>query len=308
MVRRGIAGAAFSATLLLNSPATLASGNELVIDVADFDVGNWPLVVPPTILQDNVTIRTVGFGPFDPEARNGIVPQFVEALLVGQLTIDGNVQFVNLDGGGSIAVTEGSALHGPESGDLLLTSMQLDGTLTGGSFNLGGTGVLDATNGLLALGSSVNTLGVAFSGDLEVDGDLILGDWANGGAEGLPPVNGANPYERIDVTGTLDLTKASLLYDEVFVSYDPLVSPNLPNVVQSSYVIATYGNRIGAFDQEHLDLIFGYTQLDGRRISGKIVYTSGENDGPGEVRVVLPEPASAGLAMLFSGIALRWRR
>ena len=262
-------------------------------------------------------MATTDLGPTDPEARYGFTPQLRDVELDGRLTIDGHVQVLQMTGRGSLRVAAGAALHGPYDGFGLDSSVVLDavdvaGTLDARLIGLGGSGTLDASGGLLALGSAVNTLGIAFSSRMTVDGNLRLGDWANGGAEARDdPLGNPDPFERVDVSGTLDLTAARLLYDPVRVYYDSAADvfdpPLPPPTLADSFVIVTYGNRVGAFPRDRLDVLLddGVDFAD-ILVPGRIVYTSGENDGPGEVLVVLPEPATATPAL--AGCLLLGRR
>ena len=279
--------------------------------LSDVTIDSW------IYLPGAVTIETTGFGPDDPEARAGAALQFQDLEFAGDLTIDGHVRIDGLSGFGTIRVAEGAALHywpglSPEL-PLTLFGMDVDGTLDAYQVDLGGTGTIDATDGLIALGSGVNTIGSATSGSMRVRGNLKLGRWANGGAESRFD----QPAERIDVTGELDLTEAELLYDFATIWYDSGADwldppdgfdpPFLPTIPES-FVLATYGNRVGRFESESFGLFFDdYTNFHDILVPGRIVYTSGENAGPGEIRVVLPEPG-VGLLVWPGVLALMRRR
>ena len=266
----------------------------------------------PVRLSGGVTIRATGFDTFTPEARYGGAPLFFDAELDGDLTIDGHASIPILFGqGGTLRVEPGSAFHGPAGVDGFPAPATFDvvevlGTIDAGLLDLNGTGTVDASAGLIARGSAVNTLGSAISSRMAVDGNLILGDWANGGAESGFGF-GAPLAERIDVTGTLDLTQANLLYDGITAEIygDEFPPADLPD----SFVLASYGTRIGTFPQTTFDLnLFDGLFGDSLTIPGTILYTSGENAGPGQVIVALPEPAAAGLLGGIGFLALTRRR
>lgn len=272
----------------------------------------------PIRLEGNVAIEALGYGPSDNETRsNDQTPVILDLELAGHATVDGNLEIRGISGMGRLQIVEGAALHGMNavsswvdvSNKAVFSEVEVDGIVTGGDFDLGGTGTMDTTGGVLALGTGANTLGIAFSRGLSVNGNLLLGEWANGGGSGsLDPFNGPSPFERIEVSATLDLTQSNLLYDSVGVDWDPWASPGLPSLVEDSYVIATYGNRLGELPQERLDLAIGKEGFGGFTIPGHIVYTSDENSGPGEILVLLPEPGSVGIATVVGGLAMRRRR
>ena len=160
-------------------------------------------------------------------------------------------------------------------------------------------------------GATLNLLGIPQAPEVDaatharLEGDVKLGAWFVGGSSiGYPDFT----TDRLDVTGTLDLTEASFTANSyLFTGGHTITADDVPDYL----TIATYGNRVGELDQHSLRTIiqnFGDQPYPIFFIGdAPIVYTSGENAGPGEIRVMIPEPTAGGLA-LAAGVSLLRRR
>jgi hypothetical protein len=110
------------------------------------------------------------------------------------------------------------------------------------------------------------SLGFGF-GDLRVEGDVRLRGSLEIELLTIAPVRS----DHLDVTGTFDM-QGSL----------SLIASPLPGL----YRIGSYGNRIGSLANFRPDV--------------SILYTSAENAGPGEIWLVVPEPAGAPLLLILA--------
>ncbi len=161
-------------------------------------------------------------------------------------------------------------------------------------FRLADGVVADLTQGVLDLGRLDNTAALNSAGRLILDGSLALGDWVIAGRQ----ANSVN--DRIDVTGALDLTQSHVL---------PQPTVRVWSANHEYLVLAKYGNRIGSLDVSNvrIELDSGYGVPYPLVGNFPIIYTSAENAGPGEIRVVLPEP-SIFVTVAISALLVRRRR
>ena len=254
------------------------------------------------------------------------------------------LDFAALSGGGHIDLASSPNTYPQAS--LFLSNPDLTGQIRagegsylgiyGGDSRIGGiqsSGIVDlagritpAGGSLDLRGATLDLLGIPFSPEIDarsgvvVDGDLKLGRWHTGGYEYY-----TEPYavDFVEVTGTLDLREASIgtaggLFESAGGWPLPLLSrpgDTDPSALPAYITIARYGNRLGQFAEETLPVIvpIDYFNVPPELLpellfegEAMIVYTSSVNAGPGEVRIVLPEPA--GGLMLVGLVALLGRR
>ena len=157
-----------------------------------------------------------------------------------------------------------------------LTGMGTIGLASGGKVTLAGGKLIPGAGDYLGLGEDG---GIGRS--LHINGDLIVGDGALCGANFLSPGSTI-----IDVNGLLDLRGAG----DQLAMYGPI---NLEPA--GSYVVMEYENRLGSFD------ILPTTN------GAHVTYTSGENSGPGQVIITIPEPTGAAFGAATLLVLLRRR-
>lgn len=217
---------------------------------------------------------------------------------LGLVTINGPL---NTTGAIRMAMTGESSLHVNTDSHLeaYVSHLQLNSLTGGGIFDLMGdvemvgSAPADLTLGTLELGSNQFLPDGPGSGTLSIDGDLKLGAWKIQGYSIYPT---GDEIDRINVTGQLDLTQATITSDSI--AYALGADPNATHVV-----IGSYGNRIGSFPETSIQ--YGYW---GDQFDATIVYTSGENAGPGEIWIVLPEPTTALTLAILIPLTLRGPR
>lgn len=121
-------------------------------------------------------------------------------------------------------------------------------------------------------------LGDQDPGTLTINGDLVFGDGARYSCI-FHVASGPGTPSFLDVNGTLDLRGVGDRFGSTFVS-----NPG-------TYLVAEYQNRLGSFD-------IG---------SSNLIYTSAENSGPGQIFMVVPEPAAA-MCFFATFVAMSARR
>lgn len=247
-----------------------------------------------------------------------------EAARIDGLVASGNVQLegafllsgANVTGGLTVPIqtyagfyTDG--FNGPSTTSSTVGFDSIDGELDFSSNALSTPGPLDLSNGQLSL----RGIPIAIEQDTVVvsryEGDLILGDWR---LDGFPAYNpGVN--ERLDVTGLLNLEQSNLVDAPLGRGLDLRIDEVITDDdVPAYFTLASYGNRVGSLPESSLgwsieswssDPDFSYEYRSG---VGQIVYTSGENAGPGEIRVLTPEPATLGFGLIAAGVLMVRRR
>ena len=273
----------------------------------------WPVSDLPLILSDGVVADFPSFfgGPgFEPAVLANVTAE-------GDVTLtpQTGLMLVNSSVIGRVAVPAGASLAAydafipPIAGPVTLDVADgFAGTLDlSGTIVVGGDATLDLSGGRLLLAGEPHSLSFDVPTQATVAGDVRLGEWIldGWGFDGFGPI-----FDRLDVTGDLDLTAATIVtrLDGIYDVDLSFSTPDLPPFI----TLASYGGRLGAFPDSSLNVLatlnagldFG-TLFDG---PAPIVYTSGENAGPGEVRLLLPEPAAAGVALLAAGVLLLRRR
>ena len=192
-----------------------------------------------------------------------------------------------------------TASIGPAAVDGLFDVHTILGVAGGGPLDLGG--------GTLRLHGIPWSLEQDTASAGRVEGDVRLGEWQVGGD---PTYARPLVIDRLEVTGELDLT-AAFITEGIGsgAGVDVLAPSDDPADVPPFLTLATYGSRVGTFANDALPVWVGFEGLDGHvnlfDADAPIVYTSGENDGPGEVRLLIPEPAAATLALAAAGLLLR---
>jgi hypothetical protein len=223
----------------------------------------------------------------------------------GDLAVSGSVRVFRLQHAGTLTVAAQSllVLRGAPAELAPRGSIVVNGGLDlVGDFRFAPGARLDLSNGVLDQGRNDNTLGVPTTGSARIDGDVRLGQWFVGGVGSF----GMSPYppnDQLLITGELDLSTASLHPD----SYGWAdISPAVP--LPPYLVLASYGSRLGSFSQTTLPVsIRDWTTGVSRFFDAPIVYTSAPGAGPGEIRLLLPEPTAASSLALAALLLLRGR-
>jgi hypothetical protein len=126
-------------------------------------------------------------------------------------------------------------------------------------------------------------------GSAIINGDLILD--AKYAWEAYPSAS-SSFADQLAVSGLLDLSGANAFQDFYAAFFGRKLVPG-------SYLVATYGNRIGEFDS--------FTAQPG----AQLVYTSLENSGAGQILLIVPEPTGLSVvAFALAGLSIRkcrWR-
>ena len=245
---------------------------------------------------------------------SGFSAQIDGLVASGRVVLDGPFLLSGADVTGELVIPEQTyagfytdGFNGPSMSPSAVQVGTIDGELDFSSSALTTPGPLDVSSGELSL----RGIPIAIEEDTVVaatfDGDLTLGQWRLAGF----PIYNPGVNERLDVGGTLDLTEANVTGGVGY--YVEAVLPD--DEVPAYFTIASYDNRLGALPQsELLFQIESWSTPSGagdnvyRSGLGQIVYTSGENAGPGEIRVLTPEPATLGLGAIAAGVLLVRRR
>ena len=216
----------------------------------------------------------------------------------GTATFHGHWQVTDFSAGGMVIAPDGALTTYSNSTPVALNTFNVAGVYDVNlTVDLPAGQLADLSAAVVNLGQGTNTLGAPVAGRAGFTGDMRLGRWV------LQAVNFGNDLygDRIDVGGTLDLRNSDV--DELaYFSFASLARPDY-------FVLATYGNRIGTLDISTLSI--GSTNLSGPSgLTGEfpIIYTSAENSGPGEIRVMLPEPSSLLTLTACALLARRCRR
>ena len=301
-------------------PVTRATPGSLPIRVTGTVRTDGPASEVPLRLADGVALDVPNSGGFDPSQVAGLFANVTGEPGTYRLTAGSGVILTASDLAGAFDVPAGAYLGayetyfldqtGPSAFDVadgFAGTLDVSGTMT-----VSGDGLLDLAGGTLDL----KGIPVAIENDTlsagTVVGDVRLGQWRVGGyPEYAPPLS----LDRLDVTGELDLTQAIITPSRPFSpTLDVYAASPDPADVPAFLTLATYGSRVGAFANDALAVSFGFeNDDDGGGIGffdglAPIVYTSGENAGSGEVRLMLPEPAAAAtFALAAAGLLLRRR-
>jgi hypothetical protein len=247
----------------------------------------------PLELADDIRFVSNAAAP-SPGSGPAMIPILYEVSGTGSATFSGAWRVDRFDITGDVYVEPGSELA-TWADNANYRSLRSDGLI-----DIGGTVVgpktIDLSRGTLDIGRADSTLGSPQWGRLTVTGDLKLGQWHVGGMGGVLQYN-----DQLVVGGTLDCTAADLTATSVI---DAWPTPAYP--LPAYLVLATYGNRIGQLDATTIDMISSFVP-PGYYGTFPIVYTSAANAGPGEIRVLLPEP-SIFLTVAAAGLLVRRRR
>lgn len=223
------------------------------------------------------------------------VPLLLDVIGSGSATFDGAWRVDGLAITGDVHVLPTGSLSA-YADNHAFRSIRADGLIDmPGTLAVSAGNVVDFSRGTLDLGRNDSTLGSPVAQRLTIQGDLKLGKWQISGTGQLDML-----ADRIDVTGTLDLIQSDLLETSQidYFAFPPAQPP--PYIV-----LATYGNRVGSLDSNTIDLIASVSP--GYYGTFPIIYTSAENAGPGEIRVVLPEPSIL-VTVAAAGLLVRRRR
>ena len=270
----------------------------------------------PVTLVGDVTLRTPGFS----EQIGSIAPVLLyldSATGGGSLGVDGLVRLGDgAPGGGGQTLPPYRGDVRVRPGSVLGGGGHIDGSVRNeGLLDYSGTitGNLDSRGGVFRANRNAGTLGGALASGTAVGGDVTLNEWqidGRGGFGDVSPFLLPLPIDRLDVGGVLDLTGATLTVPQP--ASNPQVEWDGVTPLPAYFTLATYGSRVGALAQGTLPITIFLPDPsppfpnDRIQIAGRIVYTSGENAGPGEIRVLIPEPSTAGL--LAAGLGLLRRR
>lgn len=248
-------------------------------------MSDWPLEIAGDVRLVSPTPAPV------PGSYPATVSYLSRLTGTGSATFEGGWRVDQFEFSGDLTIHATGSLMTYADSAGSLRSFDGDGLISmTGTFLLPPGQVADLTAGVVDLGRNDLTLGGPIAGELAIDGDVALGGWMIYGV-GFDPY----PYaDRLSVTGTLDLTRSHVL-DGSFVGFVPPFG--LPN--PAYLVLASYGERVGSLDRSTI-AVDGYGQ-------SLIIYTSPENAGPGEIRVLLPEPSII-VTVAAAGLLVRRRR
>src|SRR3954447_6545688 len=157
-------------------------------------------------------------------------------------------------------------------GELLIGTTTNQGDYTINHAGIGGIGTIGLrAGGKITLNGGFLSPGTgALAPDtapLTIHGDLVFGDNSSFQAEGFPVA-----CDHVTVDGLLDLRGVN---DHLFA----LVSAGTSGT--ATYVLMDYQMRLGSFDS-----------LQNMPANARLIYTSGEGAGPGQVIIVIPEPTT----------------
>jgi len=204
----------------------------------------------------------------------------------------GNIVFSSLTGGAGGMIVQGDTSLGLGGGRVIVGSASYTGPTTvegkavlvvnGTTSGQGDYSVLGALAGNgninLAAGKKVSVSGNISPGDaglpfnpgtMNITGDLVFNTNGRYFFDGSPTVP-----DRVNVSGLVDMSAAN----DTFFDF---THPN-----PGSYIVATYGNRLGQFDNVNI------------AAGAQLIYTSAENSGPGQVVLLVPEPACAAASLI----------
>lgn len=303
-----IGPAAFNTAGFVGPIAGFTGTTVTVTGRVDLSTLTGPTYGPVVLAGPSVVVRgtTAPPPPFD---DNLIGTGVVGLTGSGSLLVEGRVALY--DGwAGPITTAPGSTLamfdptFGGPSAAPRPTALTVNGRLESSRVRLAPGGVADLRGGVVDTTNDFpSALPSSYPGSVTIEGDARLGAWFNDGANTF---FGAPAPDGLSVTGTLDLTDATL-----YAGLSWEMRSYAGDVLPAHVTLATYGNRVGAFNAGTSASIFvrdhptpSTTVILANGLF-PIVYTSGENAGPGEVRIALPEPGALLACVGVAGFGLR---